>query len=68
MPEPSPRTRTRDAQPPADPVQSLREIVVTIGNKMLEEVAARQRLQFELRQLQAEVMRQRAAIRTAGRR
>jgi hypothetical protein len=61
--------RTEDALPPEDPrVTSLRQLVCAVGNKVLEEQAARQRLAQEVAQLRAELSQTRAAVRTAGRR
>jgi hypothetical protein len=68
MSVPSPH-RTTDALSEEDPrLTSLRQLVVAIGNKTLEEQAARQRLALEVQKLRAEVSQTRAAIRTAGRR
>ena len=65
----SPHIRTTDALPPEDPrITSLRQLVCAVGNKVLEEPAARQRLALEVQKLRAEVSQARPAIRTAGRR
>jgi hypothetical protein len=64
-----PASRTHDAPSVEDPrITSLRQLVCAIGNKVLEEVAARQRLAGEVQMLRAELSQTRAAIRTAGRR
>jgi hypothetical protein len=64
-----PHIRTTDALPEEDPrVTLLRQLVCAVGNKVLEEQAARQRLALEVQQLRAELGQQRAAIRTASRR
>jgi hypothetical protein len=56
--------RTEDALPPEDPrITSLRQLVCAVGNKVLEEQAARQRLALEVQKLRAEVSQARAAIR-----
>jgi hypothetical protein len=65
----SPHIRTTDALPEEDPrATSLRQLVCAIGNRLLEQDAARQRLAVEVQKLRAELSQQRAAIRTAGRR
>jgi hypothetical protein len=66
---PSPHIRTTDALPPEDPrVTSLRQLVCAVGNKVLEEQAARQRLALDVQQLRAELSQARAAIRGVSRR
>jgi hypothetical protein len=53
---------------PSDSVTRLRELVVAIGNKVLDETAARQRLALEVQRLHSEISQVRAAVRAVSRR
>jgi hypothetical protein len=55
--------------PPEDPrLTNLRQLVVGIGNKVLEEVEARRRLAHDVQQLRAELSQAKAQIRSTTRR